>query len=279
MRIWIKTNKRINFMGDLSNIKIGYLAAMSERPISHSGYPELENLVFDWRPMPITDARNVPGGATLRSHGFTAVPHETEIRTFDESDSWHRQFALEVKQIVMKLTGAAEVVVPDYAVSIRSTAFNGSQSAAHFCHNDYTPGSAARHITSLDPAKAERRLNKRFAAYNLWRLISPPPQNQPLALCDSRSVAVGDFIPGEARYGNAEQTGVWGEIACFRYNPSHRWHYYSDLGNDEILIWSGYDSNPEFPSIVPHTAIVNPDCPMDAPPRMNAECRCYAFFD
>lgn len=266
-------------MGNLSNVKIGYLAAMPERPISHSGYPELENLVYDWHTVPVLDARAISGGPTLQSHGFTAVRHKTQIEVFDHSDAWHQQFALEVEQIVKTLTGATEVVVPDYGVSIRSTVLSGSQGPAHFCHNDYTPGSAARHIASLDPAKAERRLSKRFAAYNLWRLVSPPPQNQPLALCDSRSVAVGDFIPGEARYGSGEQMGVWGEIACFRYNASHRWHYYSDLDNDQILIWSGYDSDPRFPSIVPHTAIINPDCPPSAPARTNAECRCYAFFD
>ena len=38
----------------------------------------------------------------------------------------------------------------------------------------------------------------RFAHFNVWRAISEPPQDVPLAICDARSVAKHDLIRADA---------------------------------------------------------------------------------
>ena len=84
---------------------------------------------------------------------------------------------------------------------------------------------------------------------------------------------------GEARYGPPENYGVWGEVALLRFNSAHRWYYFPDMRPEEILIFAGYDSDPRYPSIVPHTAVEDPGSSPDAPPRWNIDIRCYALFD
>lgn len=265
-------------MSRKTEARIGYVAAMADKPISHAGYPDKENLVMDWRDVAVASAHGLSADS-LRTCGFTVVSHKSEISAFDEDGVWKDRFALEIEELVKSVTGAREVFVPQRAASVRSVQLMGSQAPASFCHNDFTPGSAARHVAALVPERANELLAKRFAAYNLWRLIKPGPQDQPLALCDARSTNAADMIPSEARYTIKSEDHVFGEMACFRYNPAHRWFYYPDLTVDEILIWAGYDSDPEQASIVPHTAFVDKNCPVGAGPRTNIDCRCFAFFD
>ena len=47
----------------------------------------------------------------------------------------------------------------------------------------------------------------------------------------------------------------------------------------EVLIWAGFDSDPRYPSIVPHCAFENPECTDPAACRVNVDTRAYAFFD
>lgn len=254
-----------------------YIKPTKEAPISYAGYPELENLHYDWQPVEIRSARTIPGGASLKTHGFRAVKHPTAIGVFDESDTWHPSFLAEVEQLLKALTGASAVVT--LGAAYRSVTLKGSFAPASFCHSDFTSVGAAMHVGQLDPELADLRLAKRFAAYNVWRLVSGAPQDVPLALCDARSVRSADVVPGKAYYGGPDNTALWGEMAMFRFNPAHRWYFYPDLSNDEVLIWCGYDSDPAFASIVPHTAFSDPTCPTPVPPRANVECRCLAFFD
>jgi hypothetical protein len=258
---------------------IAYLHDMPEDPISHAGYPDLENLNYDWRTVRVADADEIPGGPSLRQHGFCKLPYRTRIAAFDRTDSWHPQFGEEVVELVKRATGATEVIVPLYSATLRSVNFEGSYGPASFCHNDFTSIGAARHISQLVPDRAEDLLSRRFAAYNVWGLVSEPPQDVPLALCDATSVTPADMFPGQAFYGGHEQPTLFGYMSMFRYNPRHRWYYFPKLTSSEILIWCGYDADPDYASIVPHTAFRDKSVADTANPRFNVECRCYAFFN
>lgn len=266
-------------MSTAIEVSLPYVRPMNQEPISHAGYPELENLVYDWRPMKVRNAREIPGGASLKTHGFCTVPHAPRNTRFDGSNDWMAEFVEEVESLLKQITGAAEIIIPHGVASYRSAAFTGSLGPASFTHNDFTAVGTAQHVANLDPAKAEARLAKRYGAYHAWHLASPPPQDIPLALCDARSVRAADVIAGKAYYGGPDNTTLFGNMAMFRYNPAHEWFYYPDLRNDETLIWCGYDSDPAYASIVPHTAFRDPTSPANAVPRANVECRCFLLFD
>jgi hypothetical protein len=262
--------------------RLGYLAPMAERPINHPD-PELCNLIWDWRDVSIRDARDIPGGATLRRNGFTALPHPSAIRNWD-GKAWQAQFTLEIVEILGRATGATEIAITrnsrrgDCPFVIRSSRLNGIDAPVSFVHNDYSPGSASRHLAADYPDRAQRLFAKRFAIYNVWRLISEPPQSHPLAVCDPTSVAAADLVACEA-YTTDEARRALAENALFRFNPAHRWYYHPDLRTDETLVWCAYDSDPSFPSIAPHAAFHDPGCADPVAERTSLDGTVYAFFD
>jgi hypothetical protein len=257
--------------------KVGYVAPMVAYPISATINPEKRsNLVWDWREVPICDGDGIPGGASLETHGFTCVAHESAVADFNESYDWMPTYTRELADLIKRMTGAPEVVVR--ACGLGSTRMSGGNGTVSFCHNDYTAASVGRHIAEIDPARAEERLSKRFAIYNMWRLVSPPPQSKPIAICDSTSVAIADLVPGMTHWGPPDEE-VYHQNSLFRYSPKHRWYYYPRLTRDQILIWAGFDSDPRFPSIVPHAAFDNPDCTDPSAYRTAVHGRAYAFFD
>jgi hypothetical protein len=250
---------------------------MVAEPISAVVEPEKRsNLAWDWRDVPIHDGRAIPGGATLEKHGFTCIRHRTEIAEFDDSMDWAPRYKKEIANLIQRISGASEVILPlRGGPRVGSSKLSGGRGTVGFCHNDYTAASVGRHIAEIDPERAEERLAKRFAIYNVWRLVSPLPQSKPLAVCDATTVAAADLVPGQTHYFD----DVYYQNALFRYSPAHRWYYYPDLHKDEVLIWAGFDSDPRFPSIVPHAAFDNPACTDPAAYRINVDCRAFAFFD
>jgi hypothetical protein len=259
--------------------RLGYIRPMSEVAISHpSCDPELENLVWDWRDVEIRDARQAEGGAcTLQRHGFTTLPHTTAVTSWE--GNWQTQFGQEAIALIQQATGAARVVVSHSSFVARSTRFVAERGPVAYCHNDFTGGSAARRIAKECPDLAPDFLDRRFAIYNIWHLISSPPQSVPLALCDPATVAIGDLIPAVAHGGTRANPRVFGESAMFRYSPRHRWYYYPDLRNDETLVWCGYDSDPQYPSIVAHAGFKDPSVSDPMAERTNVHGTVYAFFE
>jgi hypothetical protein len=275
-------------MGEHLLAKIGYVGPMVAYPVSAAADPETRaNMRWDWREMPVRNGRSIPGGATLGKHGFTVAPHKSAITDFDEGRGWAARYAREIERLIKEISGAAEVILPQMrflkdgveaempAVRLGSTRLAGGAGTVDFCHNDFTAASVGRHVAEIDPERAEERLARRFAIYNTWRLVSPPPQSKPLAICDPTSVSIADLVPGDTYYYDE----IYHQNALFRYSPNHRWYYYPDLRVDEVLIWAGYDSDPRFPSIVPHCAFENPDCTDPDACRIDVDCRVYAFFD
>jgi len=171
------------------------------------------------------------------------------------------------------MTGQSDVVANHAAP--RSTRFKDSDGTIDFVHNDYTGGSIGIFINELDPARAEQRLAKRFAVYNIWRMVSQPPQSRPIALCDPGSIRIADGVPSQTYYSGER----YEQNFLLRYNPAHRWYYFPDMTPDEMLIWTGYDSDPSMPSIVPHGAFDNPNCTDPNAIRSNIDTRVYVFFD
>jgi hypothetical protein len=255
---------------------------MAERPVNHPD-PKLSNLNWDWREVIIRDARKISGGATLKQHGFTILSHNTAVKNWDGA-GWQDQFTREVLEIIQRATGASEVAATlnsrrgEHLFTMRSSKVEGAGRPVAFCHNDYTAGSAPCHLAADYPDRAQALFKKRFAIYNVWHLVSPPPQSHPLAVCDATSVAAADIFTCQA-YGAEAKRAAYAENAMFRYNPAHRWYYYPDLRNDETLIWCGYDSDASFPSIVPHAAFQDPRYDGATAQRTSVDGAVYAFFD
>ena len=73
---------------------------------------------------------------------------------------------------------------------------------AGFVHVDVSHESfaqfAAMGISAIIRSK-EALLAGRYVGFNIWRVLTPPPQDLPLAICAANSVTEADRVTGEAR--------------------------------------------------------------------------------
>jgi hypothetical protein len=75
-------------------------------------------------------------------------------------------------------------------------------------------------------------LKHRFQILNLWRPISRPALDWPLALCDFRSAdPVNDVLPVALIYPDRE-----GETYGVKFNPNHKWMYFSAVTPEECIL-------------------------------------------
>ena len=96
--------------------------------------------------------------------------------------------------------------------------------------------------------------------------------------CLAGRLAIADLMPSMTHWGPPDEE-VYHQNALFRYSPLHRWYWYPNLRTNEILIWAGFDSDPRFPSIVPHAAFDNPACGDPNAYRTAVHGRAYVFYD
>ncbi|KAJ7692767.1 hypothetical protein B0H17DRAFT_1061124 [Mycena rosella] len=113
--------------------------------------------------------------------------------------------------------------------------------------------------------------------YNLWRPISHPALDWPLALCDYRSFdGQKDVLPVALIFPDRE-----GEASAVIYNPNQKWTYFSGVAPDELILIKCYDSlqDGSVALYTPHTAFSDPATPEGAPFRESIELRAFVFYD
>jgi hypothetical protein len=108
----------------------------------------------------------------------------------------------------------------------------------------------------------------------MWRPLSPPPQNFPLAFCDASSIPPEDLH--NARY---YRFGEANRALFLHYNPNHRWYYLPEMTPDELFLFIGYDSDQHDRSRAAHAAFDNREKYPDAIPRESIEGRFYLYYD
>jgi hypothetical protein len=257
---------------------IAYAKRMNARPRYHANDASRDVLEIDLQPMVVSDAR---GAATsLDEQGFVLIEHESAVTDFeDAAQVWavHRD---EIADLVKRLSGADAVIVSAPGVlrfaerSNKSGALNNSR-PARFAHVDISDATAAMFA---DRSAPEGRTPGRFAHYNVWRVLTPPPQDVPLAVCDASSVAEGDLIEADAVFDEPDKPEWSFEGLVVAHNSAHRWCWFSDMTRDEALVFKTHDSSAGAAHCVPHVAFDHRDCPTDVEPRTSIEMRAIAFW-
>ena len=225
--------------------------------------------------MPLTDARAV--GTTLDRQGFALVPHRSAVTIWDDPRS--EVYRDEVIELVRGLSGADRVVTNSSGVLRfgerhgQSGALNNSR-PARFAHVDVSDATARAFAERSTPEGAKVF---RFAHYNVWRALSAPPQDVPLALCDWRSIAADDLIAADAIFDEAGKPEWSFEGLVVAWNPAHRWHWFPDMTPDEALVFKTNDSDGARATCVPHVAF-DAVVPEGTAPRSSIEMRALAYW-
>ena len=262
---------------------LNYLFRTEKKPYAYTfeppaGVPARSGEVDAIENVLIRDARSFANLFSLNGAGFELHAHESIVRDFYDEDEVLDIYYVEVEELLLKATGAEKVVIFDH--TIRSVprymdGVQGMREPVRRVHNDYTDASGRRRVRDhLVAAEAEERLKHRFLEVNVWRAISGPLQDAPLALCDARTIAPEDLIATDLIYPDKI-----GETYSVSYSPAHRWYYFPKMQPDEALLIKCFDSDETSNSrFTAHTAFDDPTTPPNALPRESIEVRALVFF-
>jgi len=259
---------------------LNYLADMPERPVYYfypppAGVP-WRNTKGDRRRVAIDDARQLAPAPSLDREGFALAHLETAAIDLFDAAVVQTVYYREVERLVRDATDASRVVAFDYNLrrgTLTGRGENGVQGPVRFAHNDYTERSGPQRVHDLLGDEAERLLRGRVAVINVWKPIRGPVQEAPLAVCDARSIQPNDLVPTDLNY--RDRTG---EVYSLRFNPAHRWYYFSHMRADEAMLLKCFDSDRARARFTAHTAFDDPTSSADAAPRESIEVRTLAFF-
>jgi hypothetical protein len=257
---------------------IAYAGRGVARPRYHSNDTSGDLLPIQPVEMDIRDARGLE--MTLDGAGFTLCAHRSAVIDFTDRSAVDATYRPEIVGLVGALCGADLVLVNNPGVlrfserSAKSGTLDNSR-PARFAHVDVSDATAAAFAQRAAP---HGRRVSRFAHYNIWRVISDPPQDVPLAVCDARSVTPADLIAADAVF-NAPHQPEWSfEGIVVAHHPAHRWHWYSDMTREEVLVFKTNDSDLKRAHCVPHVAFDNPSAGAQAAPRASIEMRAIAYW-
>jgi hypothetical protein len=262
--------------------RVNYSGEMSQRPRYYANDHSRDVLTLDERTIQIEDARDRAEPPSLEREGFALVSHHTAVSNFRDSQAVMRIHPAEIESLVRELSGADRVVVNSPGVlrfsesSPDSGRLNNSR-PARFIHIDISDPTAKAFAERACPQDTTTRV-RRFAHYNVWRVLSPPPQDVPLAVCDARSLSPHDLVEADAVFDVPGKPEWSFEGLVIRHSPKHRWSYFSNMTREEALVFKTNDSDGSQPHHVPHTAFNDPSCPAGAAPRESIEMRAIAYW-
>ncbi len=273
-------------MGRVVNARLQFAGSCTGKPVFHGRQRELDVLPLEAHRVGIEDLRDDEGGTSLAVEGFVLGPHETAMADFLDPEERRQIYLPELERLVLHLTGAAKTIALGSSVvrrSERSSEFAapGTTVLGRFVHSDYSPnpeGSRYWLDRILPAEEAVHRADRRYAIYNVWRVLSEPPQDAPLALCDLRSLNAGDRVCCDCVNDPIDAPEQRFELSLYRFNPAQRWVYFSNMTRAEALVFKGFDTEGAWSGGVPHAAFDDPGCPPGAPARESIDERVIAFF-
>lgn len=216
----------------------------------------------------------------LDTTGFKFIKHTSSLKNFDDEEAIKNVYYPESIEVLKKHTGAVKVVIFDHTIRRHRHGVKdepGNRQPARRVHVDQTPEAAKNRVLDHVPESAQELLKHRYQIVNLWRPISHPAIESPLALCDYRSVNWNqDLIPTTLKY--PERTG---ETFGVNFNPAHQWKYLRGMTPEEAVLIKCSESRvvDGVARLTPHTSFEDPTTPEGAPLRESIELRALVFYD
>lgn len=230
----------------------------------------------------IRDARPIANELSLDREGFMLIAHKMPCGSKSDraamcseyldamasfvKDCFHGSWVTHYRHSPLKgpLLRSAET----------SKKAEGTRRRSNTAHIDFSPVCAPVVAAITDQENGVPiRPYSRMMVIQTWRALSPPPQDFPLALCDASSILDTDLVDTYVRGDVTEK--LW----IPHYSPLHRWYYFSQMTEDELIIFKGYDSDDPRNPRSAHTSFDNrPACP-SAHPRESIETRFFVYYE
>ena len=248
----------------------GYEPAVHEPP---------STAVFVPHPVNIHNARKQRPLLSLNQHGATLINHRSSVADFYDDSLLIKVYYPEAAAAIQAATGAGRVLVFDHnvrrgpSIPLRPDRYAQGRPVLH-AHTDFTEVSAVRRLHDELGAEATLLLRRRFMQVNMWRPITGPLRDAPLAICDASSIAPHQLAPVDLLYPERR-----GEIYYLTYGANQRWYYAPDMQPDEAWLLKNYDSATVGTArFTAHSAFDDPTPWNHVPPRESIEVRSLVFF-
>jgi hypothetical protein len=237
----------------------------------------------------IRNARPFQDVLNLNHHGFMLARWPSAVADFRNKADVDAVYPREVERAVKDLTGADVVLPLGYMLRSAGTTGGGVQPPASDVHVDMSTDRAGRLASAIYAKHFPGRAKfKRFIASSLWRPVSKPPHDWPLAVCDGSSVDPNEGVPNimvivdvlpdpNAIPADLPGADKMPAASVFYFNAAHRWWYFPEMTRDEILLVKLHDSDHSKAWRAPHTSFRDPSV-TNGVPRESIEFRTIAYF-
>ncbi|KAF9552783.1 hypothetical protein CPC08DRAFT_714305 [Agrocybe pediades] len=267
---------------------VSFLVPPADKSVELFAYPDpvtggrKNNYQREDKQIFVENLRGKEDSVTLDTAGFQFFHAPAAHKTFANDEEIQREYYPESVELIKKLTGASRVEIFDHTIRRRNPDQIGDspdkRQPVPQAHVDQTAAAAIDRVhRHLPESEAPKLLKKRFQIINLWRPISHPAWDWPLALCNYRSVdPENDTAPVTLRFPNRK-----GETMGVKYNPNQKWKYLYGMTPDEVVLIKCSDSLQDGSVAVftPHTAFEDPATPKGSPFRQSIELRALVFYD
>lgn len=265
--------------------EIAFLAPCTRHPVLHATPSDEDYLPLEKHVVSISAIHRERADLRLGRDGVEIVPGRA-VPGYRLGEVGRAAYLAAIEETVAALTGASKVVAMGNGVVRRSERSgrhgrDGTTVLGRFAHCDFSRSAAGSRswVEHLLPADdAATRLAGRYAIYNIWQCLTDPPQDTPLAFCDPATVAPADVAGCDQEFPTDGAGATSFELSVYHHNPRQRWFYFPDLHPGELLVFTGYDSDPDRPQGIAHAAFTDASCPPGAPPRESIDERLIAFF-
>ena len=266
------TSGTMNFLGEMNEFPVFYARQLALN----------EKLNLEPHEVDIKDYRGSPEVPTLDRHGFALFDHPYNINSEIDADKIMPTYRPVVDELMRKVTGAPKIVHTRPVLRWNgerpaSAPFNSNP--ARFVHTDYNTesfyGFAHKHLEA-DPDK-EHWLAGRIVAFNIWRVLTPPPQDMPLAVMDRRTTNPSQQVNAISYVDEPARPFSFGST-LWRYDEGQRWGYFSDMTPDEALVFVSWDSDSHHRAGTAHSSFDNALCPPGVKPRSSMEHRVFCYW-
>ena len=240
----------------------------------------------------IADARNADD-LSLETAGFQLFTQPTSVIDFYDCEEVMSVYYEECKAFARELTGADNAFTFDHLIresgrqisgggTDGETRITGAEAGGGYIgsvHMDYTENTMWHDFLAIH-GQQEPANPSRVIALNFWRPLSAVIEDNPLAVCDARTVEPRDLFETVV-YGYGADNYSWHNIGIETYNVKYtsnqRWYYYSGMTNQEVLIIKSYDSDGVIGRTCPHASFQLSDAKGE--PRRSIELRVLCFVN
>ena len=216
----------------------------------------------------------------LDTHGFALYEHKFKYDSIEKNniDKYKKELIKFLKKIIT--FEYANIFDLTRRSNLKTGAYNsdGFRQPAERAHVDYTKKSGpirAKNILGEDIYNNARKSNKRIIQINIWRPISKVVLSSPLAIADAGTIDSKDLIATDQYFPDRI-----GEIYHLAYNPNQSWYWVSEMNNNELLIFKGWDSteSEKISKFTPHTSFNLHNQNIDKFPRESIEARIFLIL-